>query len=55
MAEDNDFRALYDQHFAFAWRTLRRYGVRGPDLEDAIQEVFAVVHRKLASFEGRSS
>ena len=49
-----DFRALYDAHFAFVWRNLRRLGVREADLPDALQDVFIVVHRKLAEFEGRS-
>jgi RNA polymerase sigma-70 factor (ECF subfamily) len=49
-----DFRALYDAHFAFTWRNLRRLGVRDADIPDAVQDVFIVVHRKLAEFEGRS-
>ena len=46
---------LYDQHFDFVWRSLRRLGVAGADLEDAAQDVFVVVHRRLASFERRAS
>jgi len=42
-----EFRGIYDAHFAFVWRTLRRFGVPGRDLADAAQEVFVVVHRKL--------
>ncbi len=49
------FDALYDEHFSFVWRTLRRLGVREPSVDDALQEVFLVVHRKLHEFEGRSS
>lgn len=49
------FGALYDEHFAFVWRSLRRLGVPSPLLEDAAQDVFVVVHRRLAEFEGRSS
>ena len=37
------------------WRTLRRQGVPPEDANDAIQEVFLVVHRTLEGFEGRSS
>ncbi len=48
------FRTLYDAHFRFVWRALRRLGVREADLMDLTQNVFVVVHRKLASFEGRS-
>lgn len=46
---------IYDQHADFVWRCLRRQGVTGEDAADAIQEVFLVVHRTLAKFEGRSS
>lgn len=49
-----EFRAVYDAHFALVWRTLQRFGVPRRDLEDATQEVFVVVHRRLAEFEGRS-
>jgi RNA polymerase sigma-70 factor (ECF subfamily) len=45
---------VYDTHFRFAWRVLRRLGVREADLMDMTQNVFVVVHRKLPGFEGRS-
>src|SRR5262245_31470043 len=47
--------ALFEAHAAFARRALRRFGVREADLSDACQDVFVVVHRKLAEFEGRAS
>ncbi|WP_437725047.1 RNA polymerase sigma factor [Sorangium sp. So ce861] len=47
--------ALYDEHFAFVWRSLRRLGVADAAVDDAVQDVFLVVHRRLAEFEGRSS
>jgi RNA polymerase sigma-70 factor (ECF subfamily) len=37
------------------WRTLRRFGVPDSSLDDAVQDVFVVVHSKLEGFEGRSS
>lgn len=49
-----DFRALYDAHFDFVWRSLRRLGVREPDVLDLAQKVFLTAHVKLAEFEGRS-
>lgn len=49
------FAQLYADHAAFAWRTLRRLGVREADVEDVTQEAFVVVHRKLPEFDGRSS
>jgi RNA polymerase sigma-70 factor (ECF subfamily) len=41
------FEAAYREHFAFAWRVLRRLGVADRDLADATQDVFVVVYRKL--------
>lgn len=49
------FEAIYEQHFAFVWRTLRRLGVGQSALDDATQEVFLVVYRRLRDFEGRAS
>lgn len=49
------FAEVYESNAAFAWRCLRRLGVREADLEDVVQEVFVVVHRKLPSFDGRST
>ena len=49
------FEQVYDENVDYVWKTVCRLGVRGPAVEDAVQEVFVVVHRKLASFEGRSS
>jgi RNA polymerase sigma-70 factor (ECF subfamily) len=47
-------RAIYDEHVDFVWRSLRRLGVSEADAPDATQEVFLVVHRRLAEFEGRA-
>ncbi len=52
--ETLDFRAIYDAHFDFVWRSLRRLGVREPDVLDLAQKVFLTAHFKLAEFEGRS-
>jgi len=48
-------RAIYAQHFALVWRSLRRLGVRDSELEDAVQDVFLVVFRRRHEFERRSS
>lgn len=48
------FRDVYAAGAPFVWRTLRRLGVREADVEDACQEVFVVVHGKLATFVGGS-
>lgn len=50
-----DFDALFAEHSAFVWRVLGRYGVAERDLEDACQEVFVIVFKGLADFEGRSA
>ncbi len=49
-----EFRAVYDAHFAFVWRSLRRLGVREADAVDLAQKVFLTAHLKLPEFEGRS-
>lgn len=48
-------RSIFDEHAKYVWRTLRYLGVPPSDVNDAAQEVFLVVHRKLDSFEERSS
>src|SRR5580704_3604655 len=48
------FQAIYDEHFRFVWRSLRRLGVPESDVADAVQDVFIVVHRRLGEFERRS-
>ncbi|WP_437676372.1 RNA polymerase sigma factor [Sorangium sp. So ce131] len=53
--EPLDFDAVYDEHADFVWRNLRRLGVRDASLDDALQDVFLVVHRRLGEFEPRSS
>lgn len=48
------FDDIYDAQFDFVWRVLRRLGVPERQVEDAAQDVFLVVHRRLSEFEGRS-
>jgi RNA polymerase sigma-70 factor (ECF subfamily) len=49
------FDEIYAAHFAFVWRILRTFGVAEAALEDATQDVFVVVHRRLPEFEGRAA
>lgn len=49
------FREVYDAQFEFVWRNAAHRGVPASALDDVVQEVFIVVHRKLPEFEGRSS
>ena len=50
-----DFDALYSQHFRFVWRSLRRLGVVEAALDDASQDVFITVHRRLHEYVPRCS
>jgi len=47
-----DVETVYVEHAAFVWRSLRALGVPHPQVDDALQDVFLVVHRKLAGFRG---
>jgi RNA polymerase sigma-70 factor (ECF subfamily) len=49
------FLDLYEEHMPFVWNGVRRLGVPESAVEDVVQEVFLVVHKKLGDFEGRSS
>jgi RNA polymerase sigma-70 factor (ECF subfamily) len=40
-------RALFDHHFDFIWRLLRRQGLAAPDADDAAQQVFMIAAQKL--------
>jgi RNA polymerase sigma-70 factor, ECF subfamily len=50
-----DFRLVYETYFPFVWRYAANRGVPPMAIDDVVQEVFVVVHHRLASFEGRSS
>lgn len=49
------FDVLYEAHADFIFRSLRRLGVASASVDDALQDVFLVAHRRLAEFEGRST
>jgi RNA polymerase sigma-70 factor, ECF subfamily len=49
------FADVFRQHFDFVWRTLRSLGVPEAGVDDAVQDVFISVHRRLPEFEGRST
>jgi RNA polymerase sigma-70 factor (ECF subfamily) len=51
---EGEFRVLYDAHFDFVWRSLRRLGVREPDARDQAQKVFLTAYLKLPEFAGRA-
>lgn len=45
------FATIYREQFEHVFRTLRRLGVPERDIEDAIHDVFIVVHRRLIDFD----
>lgn len=42
---------LFDAHFDFVWRSVRRLGVPEASVDDAVQEVFLVAMRRLAHID----
>lgn len=55
VAAPRSFNDLYTQHFDFVWRNLRRLGVPPGLVEDAAQDTFVVVHRRLADLQPEAS
>lgn len=49
------FPDVYAAYFGFVWRCLRGLGVPERSLDDAAQDVFVAVHRRLPDFRGDSS
>lgn len=49
------FETLYSTYFGFTWRVLGHLGVPARSMDDAVQEVWVVVHQRLSGFEGRSA
>jgi len=48
------FEQVYALYFRFSWRVLLHLGVPREALDDAAQELWLVVHRRLEQFEQRS-
>ncbi len=49
-----DVTQLHDEYADFVWRSLQRLGVQPSSLEDALQDVFVVVHRRLDTYDASS-
>jgi RNA polymerase sigma-70 factor (ECF subfamily) len=47
------FDAVYAEHFAFVWRSLRALGIPTAAIDDAAQDVFVVVYDRLQTYDGR--
>lgn len=46
---------IYRRHAGFVWRVVRRMGIPDAAAEDVMHEVFMVVHRRHAEYDGRAS
>lgn len=44
-----DFNRLYDDYVEFVWRNARRLGIPDAAVDDVVQDVFVVAHRKLSA------
>ena len=49
MGSRTDLEQIYREHYTFVWRVLRRFGA--PSVDDAVQEVFVVMHRRLRQLD----
>lgn len=54
-ASGEDFSSLYRQYFGFAWASLRRLGVSSATIDDAAQDLWVTVHRRLESLDPAAS
>jgi RNA polymerase sigma-70 factor (ECF subfamily) len=50
---DAQLAQIFSEQADFVWRALRRLGVPTADVDDAVQEVFLVVHRRISEYEDR--
>jgi RNA polymerase sigma-70 factor (ECF subfamily) len=46
-----DVDAIWRAHGGFVWRVLHHLGLPPADIEDATQEVFVVVHRRIGDYQ----
>jgi len=49
------FEEVYSDQVRYVWSRARALGVGPEAIDDVVQEVFLVVHRRLSEFEGRAS
>ncbi len=49
------FDEVYEAHVDYLWRSARGLGIPASAVDDVLQDLFLVVHRRLPEFEGRSS
>lgn len=49
-----DLRAAFREHHDFVWRSLAHLGVVEEWVDDAVQDVFVIAHRRRDAFDGRA-
>ncbi len=49
-----EFRDFYERHFAFVYRVVARLAGPEGDVDDLLQEIFAIAGQKLPEFQGRA-
>ena len=54
-ALEPEFSSLYREYFGFAWASLRRLGVSSATIDDAAQDLWVTVHRRLESLDPAAS
>lgn len=55
MRLEPEFSSLYREYFGFAWASLRRLGVSSATIDDAAQDLWVTVHRRLESLDPAAS
>lgn len=50
-----DLAEVFRVHHGLVWRSLRGLGVPEPAVDDALQDVFVVVHRRQLEYDGRAT
>ena len=50
-----DLEAVFREYHGFVWRSLLHLGLPAASVDDALQDVFLVVHRRIGHFDGRTS
>lgn len=55
MSGSPDIATIFREHGPYVYTVLRSLGVLAADVDDAFQEVFVVIHRKLGAYEDRGS
>lgn len=53
MTDESHLKAIYEAEFSWLWSLVRRFGVAVAEVEDVVQEVFVVVHRRLDDYDIR--